>query len=90
MIPSFYLNVMLVFVLAGVFVRMYYPSQYSQDATLKMHDRWPLWSDDDYLLGFVKFMQAMLAKWPSWAPRGEFLFIDQISYIAPLMHLGKS
>jgi len=72
----------------GVFVRMYYPSQYSQDATLKMHDQWPLWSDDDYLLGFVKFMQAMLAKWPSWAPRGEFLFIDQISYIAPLMHLG--
>lgn len=33
-------------------------------------------------------MQAVLARWPSWAPRGEFMFIDQISYIAPLMHLG--
>ena len=26
------------------------------------HAMWPLWSDDDYLIGFVKFMQAMLAR----------------------------
>lgn len=72
----------------GVFVRIYYPSEFPQSETVQKHAMWPLWSDDDYLIGFVKFMQAMLARWPSWAPRGEFLFIDQISYIAPLMHLG--
>ena len=74
--------------ISGVFVRIYYPSEYPQTDTIKKHSMWPLWSDDDYLIGFVKFMQAMLARWPSWAPRGEFMFIDQISYIAPLMHLG--
>ena len=71
-----------------MFVRIYYPSEFPQTETVKKHSLWPLWSDDDYLIGFVKFMQAMLARWPSWAPRGEFMFIDQISYIAPLMHLG--
>ena len=76
------------FVIPGVFVRIYYPSEFPQTETVQKHAMWPLWSDDDYLIGFVKFMQAMLARWPSWAPRGEFLFIDQISYIAPLMHLG--
>ena len=72
----------------GVFVRLYYPSVHPLTETVKKHSLWPLWSDDDYLVGFVKFMQAMLARWPSWAPRGEFLYIDQVSYIAPIMHLG--
>ena len=69
-------------------MRLYYPSVHPQTETVKKHSQWPLWSDDDYLVGFVKFMQAMLARWPSWAPRGEFLYIDQVSYIAPIMHLG--
>ena len=30
----------------------------------------------------------MLARWPSWAPRGEYLFIDQMAVIAPVMHIG--
>ena len=72
----------------GVFVRLYYPSVLPLAETVKKHSLWPLWSNDDYLVGFVKFMQAMLARWPSWAPRGEFLYIDQVSYIAPFMHLG--
>jgi hypothetical protein len=33
--------------------------------------------------------QAMIARWPSWAPRGEYLFIDQMAYVAPLMHIGR-
>lgn len=72
----------------GVFVRLYYPSIHPLTETINKSELWPLWSDDDYLVGFVRFMQAVLAKWPSWAPRGEFMYIDQISYIAPVMHLG--
>lgn len=72
----------------GIFVRFYYPSIYPLNETINKSDMWPIWADDDYLIGFVKFMQAMLEKWPSWAPRGEFMYIDQVSYIAPLMHLG--
>eukprot|EP00090_Calanus_glacialis_P009424 TRINITY_DN17792_c0_g1_i1.p1 TRINITY_DN17792_c0_g1~~TRINITY_DN17792_c0_g1_i1.p1 ORF type:complete len:439 (+),score=123.75 TRINITY_DN17792_c0_g1_i1:76-1392(+) len=72
----------------GIFVRFYYPSIYPLNETINKSELWPIWADDDYLIGFVKFMQAVLAKWPSWAPRGEFMYIDQISYIAPLMHLG--
>eukprot|EP00092_Neocalanus_flemingeri_P017862 GFUD01019326.1.p1 GENE.GFUD01019326.1~~GFUD01019326.1.p1 ORF type:complete len:435 (+),score=115.81 GFUD01019326.1:86-1390(+) len=72
----------------GVFVRFYYPSIHPLNETINKSDLWPIWADDDYLVGFVKFMQAVLAKWPSWAPRGEFMYIDQVSYIAPLMHLG--
>jgi len=72
----------------GVFVRFYYPSIHPLNETINKHDLWPIWADDDYLIGFVKFMQAVLVKWPSWAPRGEFMYIDQVSYIAPLMHLG--
>ena len=72
----------------GVFCRLYYPSALPLQQTTDNHSLWPLWSDDDYLVGFVKFMQAMLARWPSWAPRGEFLYIDQVAYIAPIMHLG--
>ena len=48
----------------GVFVRLYYPSVLPLAETVKKHSLWPLWSDDDYLVGFVKFMQAMLARWP--------------------------
>jgi len=72
----------------GVFLRLYYPSALPLTETINQHHLWPLWAEDEYILGFVKFMQAMLAKWPSWAPRGEFLYIDQISHIAPVMHLG--
>lgn len=72
----------------GVFIRLYYPSIFPLNETINKTNLWPLWADDDYLIGFVKFMQAMLEKWPSWAPRGEFMYIDQVSYIAPLMHLG--
>ena len=31
---------------------------------------------------------AVLASWPSWAPRAEYLCIDQISYLGPLFHLA--
>jgi len=72
----------------GVFVRFYYPSILPLNETINQSSLWPIWADDDYLVGFVKFMQAVLARWPSWAPRGEFMYIDQVSYIAPLMHLG--
>ena len=30
----------------------------------------------------------MLEKWPSWAPRGEFMYFDQMKVIAPMMHIG--
>jgi len=72
----------------GVYARLYYPSIHPLNETINKSDLWPVWADDDYLIGFVKFMQAMLAKWPSWAPRGEYMYIDQISYIAPMLHLG--
>jgi len=72
----------------GVFVRIYYPSIYPLNETINKSELWPIWADDDYLIGFVKFMQAVLAKWPSWAPRAEYMYIDQVSYIAPLMHHG--
>ena len=36
----------------------------------------------------IYLFEAMLAKWPSWAPRGEYMFIDQMSVIAPVMHIG--
>jgi len=72
----------------GVFVRVYYPSALPSSDTVNQWHLWPVWADDDYLLGFVKFMQAMLARWPSWAPKAEYKYVDQMSYIAPVMHLG--
>ena len=30
----------------------------------------------------------MLARWPSWAPRDEYMFINQMAVIAPVMHIG--
>ena len=44
----------------GVFVRVFYPSQFAQNETVSKHELWPLWSDDDYLVGFVKFMQVSI------------------------------
>lgn len=67
----------------GVFLRLYYPAALPLNETINQSALWPLWADDDYLFGFVRFMQAMLARWPSWAPRGEFLYIDQVT----LLHL---
>jgi len=72
----------------GTFLRLFYPSNLPLNETINQHKRWPLWAEDEYLIGMVKFMQAILAKWPSWAPRGEFLFIDQISVLAPVIHIG--
>ena len=72
----------------GTFLRLYYPSVHPISETVAQHSLWPLWAEDEYLVGFVKFMQAVLARWPSWAPRGEFLCIDQVAYLAPVMHLG--
>jgi len=72
----------------GVFVRIYYPSLYPVNETINKTELWPVWADDEYLVGFVKFMQAALARWPSWVPRGEYMFIDQMSVIAPLLHIG--
>jgi len=72
----------------GTFMRLYYPSVHPLNETINKHELWPLWAEDEYLIGFVKFMQAVLARWPSWAPRGEFLCIDQVAYLAPVMHLG--
>lgn len=65
----------------GTFMRLYYPSVHPLNETINKHDLWPLWAEDEYLIGFVKFMQAVLSKWPSWAPRGEFLFIDQVLWM---------
>ena len=72
----------------GTFLRLFYPSNLPLNETINQHKHWPLWAEDEYLIGMVKFMQAILAKWPSWAPRGEFLFIDQISVLAPVIHIG--
>jgi len=72
----------------GVFSRIYYPSIYPVNETINKTEMWPVWADDEYLVGFVKFMQAALARWPSWVPRGEYMYIDQISVIAPLLHIG--
>jgi len=74
----------------GVFMRVYYPSQVATCDSSQYHHLWPVWADDDYLLGFVRFMQTMLGNWPSWAPRGEYRWIDQVSYIAPIMHHGST
>jgi len=72
----------------GVFVRLYYPSIYPLNETVNKFELWPVWAEDEYLVGFVKFMQAMLANWPSWAPREEYMFINQMAVIAPVMHIG--
>ena len=36
----------------------------------------------------LPLLQAMLARWPSWAPRDEYMFINQMAVIAPVMHIG--
>ena len=51
-----------------------------------------MWAKDEYLAGFIKFAQATLEHWPSWAPREEYLYIDQVSkykeYLGPILHYG--
>jgi len=72
----------------GVFVRVYYPSIHPLNETINKSSLWPVWADDDYLVGFSRFMQALLRKWPSWAPREEFQFQTEAALVGPLMHLG--
>jgi len=74
----------------GVFARIYYPCEQPKEETVNNTDMWPLWAEDEYLIGFAKFMQAVLDKWPSWAPKEEFQYHEQIkmSYMHHVMHLG--
>ena len=39
----------------GSFVRILYPTQ---EQCIDSTDKWPLWSEDDYLTGFVNFVQV--------------------------------
>lgn len=66
----------------GIFTRVYYPTT---EQCLDEHKRWPLWAEDEYITGFLTFMQAVLSRWPSWAPRKDYKFIDQMRYISPFV-----
>ena len=67
----------------GTFMRLYYPT----DAQcLEEHDRWPIWAfEDKYVSGIFTFMRAMVHRWPSWAPRSEFLFFDKVQHFVKLV-----
>ena len=69
-------------------MRVYYPSQLAQYKTTHHPNLWPLWADDHYIRGFVRFMQAVVANWPDWCPRTEYWLYDQMSRLVPLMHIG--
>ena len=69
-----------------VFVRVLYPTV---EQCLDEHERWPIWGDDDkYLTGMLLFSQAMLARWPSWAPRTDFPLIDYMGILAAVPPIG--
>jgi len=65
----------------GSFVRVLYPTE---EQCIESTEKWPLWSEDDYLTGFVNFVQAMSVRWPSWAPKDEF-YGEKFSYLTQFM-----
>ena len=85
---TFFVMVRIVNMFSGVFVRLFYPSEHPRSDTLGKSELWPLWAEDEYLQGFMNFGQAVLGRWPSWAPREEFLCIEQVALLGPLLHLG--
>ncbi|TRY77916.1 hypothetical protein TCAL_13122 [Tigriopus californicus] len=66
----------------GTLCRILYPTQ---EQCLENSDKWPLWLEDQYINGMLRFMQYTLADWPSWAPRGDYYGIDQMSLISPFI-----
>ena len=67
----------------GTFMRLYYPT----DAQcLEEHDRWPIWTfEDKYISGIYTFMKSMVHRWPSWAPRKEFMWYERVQHLIKLM-----
>ena len=67
----------------GTFMRLYYPTD---EQCLAEHNRWPIWaSEDKYISGIFAFMKSMVYRWPSWAPRSEFLFYNKVQHIVKLV-----
>ncbi len=70
----------------GVLARLLYPTP---EQCLKEHSRWPAWTEDRYLTGMLSFMQSVLARWPSWAPRSEYYGMERLRPLSPyLPHAG--
>jgi len=70
----------------GNLIRILYPTA---EQCLDNHHRWPRWAEDAYLKGLLGFMQAMLARWPSWAPRSEYYGIDRVRLFSNYIpHVG--
>lgn len=72
---------------SGTFIRLYYPTD---EQCLDNHDKWPVWAgEDQYVSGIFAFMKAMVNRWPSWAPRSEFLFYNKIQHLVKFVpHFG--
>ena len=67
----------------GSFMRLYYPTD---QQCLAEHDRWPIWaSEEKYISGIFTFMRSMIYRWPSWAPRSEFLFYNKVQHFVKLV-----
>ena len=47
----------------GSFVRILYPTQ---EQCIESTEKWPLWSEDDYLTGFVNFVQVSFVEKTSY------------------------
>lgn len=68
---------------SGCFMRLYYPTD---EQCLTEHKRWPIWaSEDKYISGIFTFMRSMIYRWPSWAPRSEFLFYNKVQHLVKLV-----
>eukprot|EP00095_Tigriopus_kingsejongensis_P006071 maker-scaffold917_size81461-snap-gene-0.9 protein:Tk06071 transcript:maker-scaffold917_size81461-snap-gene-0.9-mRNA-1 annotation:"hypothetical protein DAPPUDRAFT_208600" len=66
----------------GILCRLLYPTK---EQCLAESARWPLWLEDQYISGMLRFMQSTLAEWPSWAPRDDYFGIDQMGLISPFI-----
>ena len=70
-----------------MFVRIYYPSQHPIHETLD-HHLWPLWSDDDYLVGAWCLQGVVLDGWlfpmkdETVKPEQPILFINTESFMS--------
>ena len=71
----------------GTFMRLYYPTD---EQCIEEHERWPVWAyEDKYVSGIFAFMKSMVYRWPSWAPRSEFLFYNKVQHLIKLVpHFG--
>jgi len=65
------------------YFRLYFPTDQSPDRST---GKCPPWTDIRQQGGFVSFMQAVLALWPSWVPHTEFHLRDYLRVVGPWLH----